>query len=96
MPSFNDLTAPFSFGGGGGGGGGGSSDPVTKKMDRDNSATQQALDNALNNDNSWTRAETNSHAASQSSSAANGWPSSNTGSIGGCTGCHDGRFDTHY
>lgn len=92
-----DMTSPVSFcGGGGGGGSNDGPDPVTRKMDKDNSATQQAYDNALGNDNAWTEIEVRSHSAWGVNSAANGWPENPTGSIGGCTGCHDGAYDTHY
>ncbi len=95
MFDFDDLNSPVSYCGGGGGGGGDGPDAVTSKMDRDNSATQQALDNALGNNNAWSETDTRSHAASHVNNAANGWPDNPTGSIGGCTGCHDGAYDTH-
>lgn len=99
MFDLDGLDAPVSFCGGGGSSGGGSNDgpdPITEKMDRDNSATQQSLDNALGNDNAWSETDTRAHAAQEINGDANGWSDNPTGSIGGCTGCHDGAYDTHY
>ena len=88
----------YRGGGGGGGSSGGSdgnaagdTDPITKKMNQDNSATTTAHEMA-NGGDPWTQAEQNAHAAGQANSGANGWPSS--GRITGChASCHEGGYD---
>lgn len=59
-------------------------DPISNKMDRDNSTTQGSQSQA-NGD--WTNTDVNSHAAA----AIYG----NTNNIGGCTGCHVGKYDAN-
>lgn len=98
MLKFDDLYSPISFGGGGAGAGEGPSamEAITGKMDRDNASTSQGYHNAIGGDRAMTEIQTRQHVAYQINSDVNGWPSRRTGNIGGCTGCHQGRFDTHY
>jgi len=91
--SYNDLFGTVSFGGSGSGGGGGGinwnpspnvfpalhDDPISNKMDGDNSTTQGSHGHAMNG---WTDLETNMHSAGTIASG-----------VGGCTGCHVGRYD---
>jgi len=84
--AMTDLHGSVSFGGGGGGGGGsrgGSDAAISRKMDRDNSATSRS------DVSGWSETDVRTHAAGNI-----GYHGSNYARrVGGCTGCHEGRYD---
>ena len=83
--AMTDLHSPVSFGGGGGRGGGGrrGQAAISRKMNRDNSATSRS------DVSKWNRRDVLTHSASNIGNYGNNYARS----VGACTGCHEGRYD---
>lgn len=79
----DDLFAPISFGGGGGQGQADSDAAIDRKMNSDNSTTSRS------DVSNWSVRDTIDHAARNIGLLGNNY----SGSVGGCTGCHQGKYD---